>query len=319
MLKPSELNLDGKYVTIPEYEKLVRKKINALSNKKLLVVLNVLIDAKSGDTVNISGLTASMLSEIKNYYAEVIGPILVYKNNLFPSGRLNTRSTCYFSSSQTERLYDFKICANKKEFLFSNKQLKGGTNTLKPADVVDLVEKDDILKTKWENTKVFETFKILNENNVVSGPIKAVAKHYKDSVPGVSKQDMDKVIAQLTQNDVIIKNPPRSIMNLVNQDSSAKDNFKKNGFLNGTTVNFLFEKILVDISKNDSDYNELFLDATTKNVNFFKFDLNNKGVVTYEVSDPRKSGKKASLRSKQGVERRSSSGRLKLDKLGFQP
>jgi hypothetical protein len=37
------------------------------------------------------------------------------------------------------------------------------------------------------------------------------------------------------------------------------------------------------------------------------------------VSNPRKSAKKATLRSKQGVERRSSSGKLKLDKLGFQP
>jgi hypothetical protein len=319
MLKPSELKLDGVQYTIPEYENLVRKKINSLSNKKLLVVLNILIDSKSGDKVNIDGITSNILSEIKNYYAEVIGPILVYKNNLFPQGKLNSRSTCYFSSSQTERLYDFKIISNKKEYLFSNKQLKGGTNTLKPADIVDLVEKDDILKSKWENTKVFKTFKILNESNVVSGPIKAVAQHYVNNVSGISKQDMNAVIQQLTQNDVIIKNPPKSIMALVKRDSAALENFKKNGFLNGTTINFLFEKVLMDISKSDSDYNELFLDATTKNVQFFKFDLNNKGVITYEVSNPRKSAKKATLRSKQGVERRSSSGKLKLDKLGFQP
>lgn len=319
MLKPSELGLDGKNYKITEYEKLVRKKINALSNKKLIVVLNVLIDAKSGDTINIDGIPTNLISEIKNYYAEVIGPILVYKNNLFSQGRLTSASTCYFSSSQTERLYDFKIGVAKKEYLFSNKQLKGGTNTLKPADVVELIQKDDILKKKWEETKIFKTFQILNENNVVSGPIRAVAENYTNSVSGISKQDMYKVINQLIQNDVIIKDPPKSIMNLVNRDAAAKENFKKNGFLNGTTVNFLFEKILVDISKKDSDYNELFLDATTKNVKFFKFDLNNKGVVVYEVSDPRKSAKKASLRSKQGVERRSSSGKLKLDKLGFQP
>ena len=79
------------------------------------------------------------------------------------------------------------------------------------------------------------------------------------------------------------------------------------------------ESILIDISKTDSEYNELFLDATAGNVYFFKFDLNAKGVVSYQLNDPKKATKKAALRSKQGVERRSSSGVLKLDKLGFQP
>ncbi len=318
MLKPSELGLDGEYRTIPDYEKLVRKKINSIQNKKLLVALNVILDAKSGDTINISGLTAPQISEIKNYYAEVIGPILVYKHKLFPG--LTARSTCYFSSSQTEGLYDFKICIGKKEVLFSNKQLRGGTNTLKPGDVIDLVEKDDILKTKWENTKIFKTFKVLAEQNVISGPIKAISLYYKDSVPSIGKDDLNKVINQMTEkNDVIIKNPPKSLMTLVNADLSAKENFKKNGYLGGTAVNFIFEKILIEISKKDTKYNELFLDATNNNVYFFKFDLSAKGVVTYEVSDPSKSPKKAILRSKQGVERRSSNGKLKLDKLGFQP
>ena len=80
-----------------------------------------------------------------------------------------------------------------------------------------------------------------------------------------------------------------------------------------------FEKILVNISKNDPDYNQLFLDSTNNNIIFFKFDINSKGVVSYKISDLQKESKKAILRSKQGVERRSSSGKLKLDKLGFQP
>jgi hypothetical protein len=130
---------------------------------------------------------------------------------------------------------------------------------------------------------------------------------------------MNKVIAQMTKNDVVIQNPPKSIMSMVNKDASAKENYAKNKYLGGTVVNFLFEKILIDISKTDSEYNELFLDATAGNVYFFKFDLNAKGVVSYQLNDPKKATKKAALRSKQGVERRSSSGALKLDKLGFQP
>ena len=85
-------------------------------------------------------------------------------------------------------------------------------------------------------------------------------------------------------------------------------------------LNFLFEKVLVDESKKDSKYNELFVEATSGNVLFFKFDISNRGILQYKIEDPKTAAKKAILRSKQGVERRSSStGRLKLDKLGFQP
>ena len=319
MLKPSELGLDGEYRKISAHETLVRKKINGLSNKKIIPILNAILDADSGDIVNIKVVTAPQIGEIKNYYAECIGPILVYKHNLFPESRLNSTAQCYFSSSQTESLYDFKIKMGKKEYLFSNKQLKGGTNTLKPSDVVKLVKKDDILYTKWKDSKAFKTFEILDSSNVISGPIKAISTYYTNKVPDVSKQDMNKVIDQMTKNDVAIQNPPKSIMTLVNRDVSAKESYIKNKYLSGTVVNFLFEKILIDVSKTDSEYNELFLDATAGNVYFFKFDLNPKGVVSYQLNDPRKSTKKASLRSKQGVERRSSSGALKLDKLGFQP
>jgi len=319
MLKPSELGLDGEYRKISVHETLVEKKVNSLSNKKIIPVLNAILNAKSGDTINIKGITPTHIGEIKNYYAECIGPILVYNHNLFPEGRLNSTAQCYFSSSQTESLYDFKIKMGKKEYLFSNKQLKGGTNTLKPSDVVKLIKNDDILYTKWKDSKAFKTFEILDSSNVISGPIKAVATYYTNKVPGVTKQDMSKVIDQMTKNDVAIQNPPRSILAMVNKDTSAKENYIKNKYLGGTVINFLFEKILIDISKTDPEYSELFLDATAGNVYFFKFDLNSKGVVSYQLNDPKKATKKAFLRSKQGVERRSSSGALKLDKLGFQP
>ena len=319
MLKPSELDLDGKYIKILDYEKLVRNKIKTLSNSKLTVILDILIDAKNGQTIDISKLTSSQIAEIKNYYAEVIGPILIYKYNLFPQASMSSSTTCYFSSSQTQSLYDFKMVSRNQEYLFSNKQMKGGTNTLKPVDVVNIINENDDLKKKWANSKVYKTFKILNENNVISGPIKAISLYYSNKVNGVSIQDMNNVIKQMTKNDVIIEKPANSILSLVNKEEAAKKNLNDMGYLQGTVVNFIFEKILVNISKNDPDYNQLFLDATNNNIIFFKFDINSKGVVSYKISDLQKESKKAILRSKQGVERRSSSGKLKLDKLGFQP
>jgi hypothetical protein len=273
-----------------------------------------IMNASSGDQINVSNVTQTQINEIKNYFAESVAPVLLYRET-----NLTNKAECFYSSSQTQTLYDFKIILNNKEYLYSNKQLKGGTNTLKPVDVVDLIQKDVILKSKWSKTKTYKTFEILNKEKVISGPITVIKELYPTEVLPVTKNDMNKVISQMTQNDVFLMDVPNSIMKMIKSDASTYEHYKKKGYISGTMINFLFEKVLVEISKRDDSFNELFLDATNKNVHFFKFDLSSKGKLQFGVSDPSKGSKKAYLRSKQGVERRSSSGRLKLDKLGFQP
>jgi hypothetical protein len=108
-------------------------------------------------------------------------------------------------------------------------------------------------------------------------------------------------------------------MNLIKSDASASEKFKETGEVSGTMINFLFEKQLVQESVADTRYDELFLDVTNGNISFLKFDLNSKGKIHYYIESAKNRVKKAKLRSKQGVERRSSKGSLKLDKLGFQP
>lgn len=314
MLKPSELGLDGKYRTITDHKKLLTQKVMMLKNKKIVRVLLTIMDSQSNSVIDVSDLKQTEINEIKNYFSECVAPIL-----LFTKTNLMNRAKCFYPSSQTESLYDFKVCLDKDEYLFSNKQLKGGTNTLKPGDVVELVKKDSILSSKWIDTKTYKTFKILNDNNVISGPITAIKELYPLKAAPISKIDMNKVISQMTKNDVIIQNTPKSIMDIIKKDEVAYEHYNKKRVVSGTMINFIFEKILIDISKQDKSYNELFLDVTNNNVHFFKFDLSTQGKLIYGVSDPKKSSSKAILRSKQGVERRSSGGQLKLDKLGFQP
>lgn len=314
MLKPSELGLDGKFRTITEHKQLLTKKIASIRDKKLVRVLMTIMESESGSVIDVEDLSQTQINEIKNYFSECVAPIFLFKKT-----NLMSKAKCFYSSSQTESLYDFKISLDKKEYLFSNKQLKGGTNTLKPSDVVNLVEKDKLLLSKWNNTKTFKTFKILDEKNVISGPITAIRDLYPSKITPVSKIDINKVVSQMNKNDVVIQNPPKNIMNMIRKDKVAYDHYNEKRVVSGTMINFIFEKILIDISKEDDSYNELFLDVTKNNVHFFKFDLNNSGKLIYGVSDPKKGTSKAILRSKQGVERRSSAGQLKLDKLGFQP
>lgn len=320
MLKPSDLGLTGTERSLSQYEKAVLSKVKALRNKSVSIACeSIATDGHPGSIIPIVGITAKDINEIKNYFAEVVAPILICRDGSVPGVTKQTK--VFYSTSDTERLYDFKLINGTEQILVSNKQMSGGTNTLKPGDVISLVDKDPTLSKKWKRTKYYDIFKILDESNVVSGPIKAVAAHYPRMSP-LTDAEYNKVISKLTKNDVLIEpsDVPKNMMTMINNDPSALENYKKNRGLTGTAINFMFEKILVNESKTDDKYNELFVDVTSGNVLFFKFDLDSKGKLSYGISDPKKSVKKAYLRSKQGVERRSqSTGRLKLDKLGFQP
>lgn len=321
MLKPSQMGVTGTKTTISLHKKKVVSKLNSLAKtkgrqKNVADVCLKIMDTPSGGQVDISKLNSAEISDIKNYFAEVMGPIWSSERGLIPG--LKSSDYTYFSASDTERLFDFKVYKGKEEILVSNKQKTGGTNTLKPGDVVRLVNQNRYLSDKWQNTKYYKIFDILDKSNVVSGPIKAIAKHYPKLVK-VTPSEYTEVINQLNQNDVILKDVPKSIMKLIQSDATAAAKYEQTEEVSGTMINFIFEKLLVQQSESDSNYHELFVDVTEGNVMFLKFDLNNKGKITFLIENPRQSAKKAKLRSKQGVERRSSSGKLKLDKLGFQP
>lgn len=319
MFKPSELKVTGKQRTIPEHEQLVIKNLKSHRNKLAAGVCMDILESESGDSLNINGLKSTDINDIKNYFAEVAAPILILKQKML---QIDKMTKVFFSDSDTERLYDFKLFHRNEEILISNKQLKGGTNTLKPGDVVRLVDDDEYLKKKWQKTKYYKVFKILDESNVISGPIRAVMEEYPNLLR-VKRNEYAPLVEKMSeQNETNIppKEVPASIMDLVKGDPVAFNHYKEKGYAAGTMLNFLFEKVLVEESKKDSKYNELFVEATSGNVLFFKFDISNRGILQYKIEDPKTAAKKAILRSKQGVERRSSStGRLKLDKLGFQP
>jgi len=320
MLKPSDLKVTGKYRTLDEHEKLVLASLNRIPNKLITNACKDILNAHDGTKINVTGLNASVLNEIKNFFAEVSGPKLLLNDKLIPG--ISPNSKVFFSDLDNERLFDFKIVINGKEHLVSNKRGgSAGTNTLKPGDVISLIDKDKELTRKWKNTKYYRIFKILDENSVVVGPLKALSEEYPTKHP-ISKRDYDKIIKQLDSYEAVIppKDIPRGLMDMIKRNPDAFGHYKKRGVAAATMLNFLFERSLVEESVKDSKYNDLFVDVTSGNVLFLKFDINNKGEVHFHLADPKKASKKAILRSKQGVERRSSSsGRLKLDKLGFQP
>lgn len=131
-LKPSDLGVTGKERTIKDHQTLVEKKLLSLKNKIAGSICKAIMSTQSGGKVPIDGLTPQDINEIKNYFAEVAAPILILNERSIPG--IAPMSKVFYSTSDIERLFDFKLFINGKEILISNKQLKGGTNTLKPGD-----------------------------------------------------------------------------------------------------------------------------------------------------------------------------------------
>eukprot|EP00697_Spironema_sp_BW2_P003405 gnl/Spiro4/14549_TR7846_c0_g1_i1.p1 gnl/Spiro4/14549_TR7846_c0_g1~~gnl/Spiro4/14549_TR7846_c0_g1_i1.p1 ORF type:complete len:244 (-),score=41.36 gnl/Spiro4/14549_TR7846_c0_g1_i1:622-1353(-) len=241
-----------------------------------------------------------------------MGPIWCHEQGLIPG--IKSHDYTFFETSSS--MYDFKVYRGDDPFLISNKRKVGVSNTLKPSDVIRLINIDQDLSRKWRSSKQYKVMRVLDESSVVSGPIKAIAKYYPDLVQ-VSSDDYQAIIRQLTRNEVILEGVPESIMTLVQNDAKAADMYEETQQVTGTMINFIFEKFLIDISKNDSLYDEMYVDATNNNVLILKFDLDKKGNMYFNIEDPKENDRAASFRSKQGIERRDMTGKLKLDKLGL--
>ena len=217
------------------------------------------------------------LSTINNDFGELLGPIAIQANGLLP---INYDSAVVrVPGRSNEPLLDYKITDSNKEFKISAKS-GTTTNTLKPNDVIHLIESDDTLAKKWKKTPQFNVIKILNEGTTKQGPIDA-AKWLKEN----GYQEQFKWLKKTTYTEE------------VRQKS---------------------EDTIVKISRESLDFTPIFKDATESKVYYVKFRMSMTGDTEWKLvetpkdkSDEKKTQKRVTFRSKNFV------GRAK-DKLGFQ-
>jgi hypothetical protein len=318
LLKPSELGVTGVKRPISQHKLIVANSLLRLlrirgPQARVAEVCLSIMESPNGSIIDVSRLTGTDFTEIKNYFAEVMGPIWCHEQGLLPG--IKSHDHTYFEPSQNQ-LYDFKVYKNDEPFLISNKRKIGVTNTIKPSDLIRLVDRNADLARKWRSSQPYHAMRILDDSSVVSGPIKVMSRVYPYRLP-IPEQDYHNVIRQLTRNDIELNDVPNSIMSLIDQDATAAAMYENTQVVTGTMINFIFEKILIDISKNDPQYNDMYVEATNGNIYILKFDLDTKGNMYFNIEDPATNDKMAVFRSKQGIERRDMTGKLKLDKLGL--
>ena len=222
------------------------------------------------------------ISTLNNDFSEVLGPLAVINFQLVDKKILGGTSSVFLPGRGNEPLLDYKILSSKgSSKTVYNISSKSGdtTNTLKPGDVISLLGDEPLLFKKYNGTVEYEVVKILKENTVKEGPIKAI-KFLK------------------TKNFKKAK--------FITEASVYTEELRQQ-----------CEKTLVSISKEDIDFTPMFNDATNAKIHYVKFQLSSDGTPKWDYIEQKK--ERPDIQRKRIVFRSKNAVGRAADKLGFQP
>lgn len=266
----------------------------------------------------VSGLP---INDIEKDFGEVLGPICLLrfpevarKKNLI----VDPKSTKIFVPLRpNEPLMDYKLVTHTDGtgYLISAKT-QGASNTVKPADILMLLAKDDATLKKWTKTKEYKVFDILADKRYssVTGPAMAA---FALSAAGDKLFDgfnATKAIPDLNKGMPKAGNVSAEVMAACAGFINHNDYLKKiKGGITTLQLNYEIEKVLVLWSnQNTKRLTELFLDAVSNRVKYVKFSGIGKKQPQFEIIAE-------SQMAEQGVAFRSKSGHTRsADKLGIQ-
>lgn len=217
------------------------------------------------------------LNTINNDFGEVLGPIAVMSNGLLP---IDSRSAVVnIPGRSNEPLLDYKITDKNREFKISAKSGES-TNTLKPGDVLNLINADKKLSKKWKDTPQYNIISILDRESTKQGPISAgmwMKKNgFKQAFDWLKSEDYTEEIRQKC------------------------------------------EDAIVRISREELDFTPIFADATNTKVFYIKFRMSNDGNAEWKlVETPKEKKEQEKLKKRVTFRSKNYVGRAG-DKLGFQ-
>lgn len=288
-IKPQNFSLDGINLSIDDIQKLVKKNINSIPELKQVIQEYLIFLTQA--TANPNGSTSFkhfdkiVLGEIKGIaknFGEVLSGIAVLANpKLFPNLNIKKTDKVFFPKSLTEGLYDFSVVGQvggktKEKYLFSVKaMLKGASpNTVKPEDIIRLINNSSKAKKKWEKTHQYNIIKILAEGSIRYGPLEAIKYTLSKNV----KMNMRDVPTAMQKKFAAYKSVA-AIDSIIKQDQKQRSK-KVDDMLKSA------ESYIEYISRNTLDFTELFMDAISSQVYYIIVkELNGSGVKWETVGD----------------------------------
>lgn len=128
--------------------------------------------------------------EIAKTFGEILSGVIVITNrNLFPKLDIKSTDKIFFPKEENYPLTDFLVVGDvggkkKVKYKFSVKAEVGeskNTNTVKPEQIMKLIDKNPKFKDEWGTTTEYKIIKILAEQGTISGPLEAALELHKKS------------------------------------------------------------------------------------------------------------------------------------------
>ena len=298
------------------------------------------------------------MSIIKNDFGEILGGIATVNQELlkpfYSKVPFKTKGSLEYPTAANEPLKDYSVFVGKDEYVISAKISGATSNTVKPQDVISLIEKSKVIppkrKKEIQSSLEYNILKILQEENTLRGPAAALS-YFKDKAPQTMKSRMGKHIdlnkvpsysqfqkefAEISSNISVSQKTSKPYRGTAYKGIVDSTKFKEYGKTHGVgkIVNWAdlvlyFEYVIQNASKQTPkalDFGELFIDAITSQVHYIKLTVDSSGIPTFEayasVKPP--TGKNISNFDAKDIFIRSKSskykdGRYRLkDKIGIQ-
>lgn len=367
-VKPANLIQTNRVVTVAQVAGDLNKNIPKNSEDPVKTYLQLLVkmfsspsktvgkQIKDHYTANKKQITAEMGS-IKKDFGEILGGIAAVNQNLlskFYSGVNFTKGSLEYPTAQNEPLKDYSIFVGKTEYVISAKISGTTSNTVKPQDIMGLIDRSRFITTprkkELKDTIEYKVLDILGKENTVKGPLKAlsyVCSHIKDPKkkatlktmidldkfpsPGAIEGDLAKISANINTSKKT-SNPYKgtTFKNLISSKQFAAYSSTRGvgSPITWADIVLFAEYTIEKISKAKVlDFGQLFIDAITSQVHYIKLSVDGlTGIPTFEayasVKTPK--GKTVSNFEAGSIFMRSKSsmykdGRYRLkDKMGIQ-
>lgn len=367
-LKPANLITTNKIVSVRKITGELQKNIPENSDDPITTYLQLVLQMYSSPSKNIEKQIKEHftknkqkilveMSSIKNDFGEILGGIAAVNQNLLGKFYNNVNfsgSSLEYPLAQNEPLKDYSIFIGKTEYVISAKISGATSNTVKPQDILKLIDKSSSISAKRKNelksSLEYQVLDILGTENTLKGPLKAlsyVCSNLKDTKKKAALKSIIDVasvpttgliqgeLAKITQN----VNTSKKTSNAYEGKTFAKILKSKQFAAYSSTrgigdpptwadIVLFSEYCLEKMSRSKVlDFGQLFLDAITSQVHYIKLSVDNSsGIPTFEAyaSVKPSNGKTISNFNAESIFMRSKSsmykdGRYRLkDKMGIQ-
>lgn len=277
----------------------------------------------TGYHANLSGYTKTSVSqafdsnikglaEIKKDYGEILGALACVKKGILSEVGITVskKQKVFFPWRGNEPIVDYFIIDPKLGKIPISAKSGTQTNTLKPSDVIELLEKKG-LTSKWKNTSEYKLLQLMGQSSIIQGPFltlrevkpRAITKKATEEQKTWKQKDMTSTNYTAGNFASLISTIPE--LKAMKKQPTIGEMF------------FFAEKYIINVVQKDMKMGKIFQDATSGMVVYIRYDVKNSAphgeydVMASDLADQKKVDK-IKLRSKNSKNRAA-------DRIGIQP